>query len=181
MARDWWPALGHRRVRLDRPRDRATSPAVRRRNRRYPTHCSTRSSGRQDGHDGELATELALADVVILACPLTEQTRGLVDADFLAAMRPDAVLVNVARGGVVNDDALLAALDHGTIGSAILDVFDPEPLPESSPFWTHENVTVTSHIAGAGAGFLARNDQLFIDQLDDYLAGRPLRLEVVSA
>ena len=126
----------------------------------------------------QLATELALADVVILACPLTEQTRGLVDRDFLAAMRPDAVLVNVARGGVVNDDALLAALDHGTIGSAILDVFDPEPLPESSPFWTHENVTVTSHIAGAGAGFLARNDQLFIEQLDDYLAGRPLRLEV---
>ena len=119
--------------------------------------------------------------MVILACPLTEQTRGLVNADFLAAMRPDAVLVNVARGGVVNDDALLAALDHGTIGSAILDVFDPEPLPESSPFWTHENVTVTSHIAGAGAGFLARNDQLFIDQLDDYLSGRPLRLEVVSA
>ena len=103
------------------------------------------------------------------------------NADFLAAMRPDAVLVNVARGGVVNDDALLAALAHGTIGSAILDVFDPEPLPESSPFWTHENVTVTSHIAGAGAGFLARNDQLFIEQLDDYLAGRPLRLEVVSA
>ena len=128
----------------------------------------------------ELATELALADVVILACPLTEQTRGLVDADFLAAMRPDAVLVNVARGGVVNDEALLGALDHGSIGSAILDVFDPEPLPANSPFWTHENVTVTSHIAGAGAGFLARNDQLFIDQLDDYLAGRPLRLEVVS-
>lgn len=128
----------------------------------------------------ELSTELAGADVVILACPLTEQTRGLVDADFLAAMQPEAVLVNVARGAVVNEQALIAALDQGVIGSAILDVFDPEPLPESSPLWAHDRITVTSHIAGAGAGFLARNDQLFIDQLDDYLAGRPLRLEVIA-
>ena len=125
-----------------------------------------------------LSSELASADVVILACPLTDQTRGLVDTNFLAAMKPDAVLVNVARGAVVNDQALIAALDQGLIGSAILDVFDPEPLPENSPFWTHDRVTVTSHVAGAGAGFLARNDQLFVDQLDDYLAGRQLRLEV---
>ena len=81
----------------------------------------------------ELATELATADVVILACPLTDQTRGLVDADFLGAMRPDAVLVNVARGAVVNDQALIAALDQEVIGSAILDVFDPEPLPGEQP------------------------------------------------
>jgi phosphoglycerate dehydrogenase-like enzyme len=128
----------------------------------------------------ELTTELAGADVVILACPLTEQTRGLVDADFLAAMHPEAVLVNVARGAVVNDQALIAALDKGVIGSAILDVFDPEPLPESSPLWAHDRITVTSHVAGAGAGFFSRNDQLFIDQLDDYLAGRPLRLEVIA-
>ena len=126
----------------------------------------------------ELTTELACADVVILACPLTDQTRGLVNADFLAAMQPEAVLVNVARGAVVNDQALITALDQGVIGAAILDVFDPEPLPESSPLWVHERITVTSHLAGGGAGFLARNDQLFIEQLDNYLAGRPLRLEV---
>jgi phosphoglycerate dehydrogenase-like enzyme len=128
----------------------------------------------------DLPAELAGADVVILACPLTDQTRGLVDADFLAAMQPEAVLVNVARGAVVNDQALITALDQGVIGAAILDVFDPEPLPESSPLWVHDGITVTSHLAGGGAGFLARNDQLFIDQLDNYLAGRPLRLEVMA-
>lgn len=128
----------------------------------------------------DLPAELGAADVVILACPLTDQTRGLVDADFLEAMRPDAVLVNVARGAVVNDQALITALDDGVIGAAILDVFDPEPLPEDNPLWVHDKITVTSHIAGAGAGFLARNDQLFIDQLDDYLAGRPLRLEIAA-
>ena len=127
-----------------------------------------------------LTAELAGADVVILACPLTDQTRGLVNADFLAAMQPEAVLVNVARGAVVNDQALITALDQGVIGAAILDVFDPEPLPESSPLWVHDQITVTSHLAGGGAGFLARNDQLFIDQLDNYLAGRPLRLEVMA-
>lgn len=126
----------------------------------------------------QLDDVLGTADVVILACPLTEQTRGMVDEQFLTAMKSDAVLLNVSRGAVVSDDALLAALDAGTISHAILDVFDPEPLASDSPYWDHEHVTVTSHIAGAGAGFLARNDELFIEQLDNYLAGRPLRLEI---
>ncbi len=125
-----------------------------------------------------LPDALGSGDVVILACPLTTETRGLVDADFLAAMQSDAVLVNVSRGAVIDDAALIAALDDGEIGAAILDVFDPEPLPEHSPLWEHEKVTVTSHIAGAGQGFLSRNDQLFIEQLDAYLAARPLRREV---
>jgi glyoxylate/hydroxypyruvate reductase A len=90
------------------------------------------------------------------------------------------VLVNVARGPVVNETDLLAALDLGTPGAAILDVFDPEPLPEDHPFWSHPRITVTSHIAGAGSGFAPRNDILFVEQLDDYLSGRPLRLEVIE-
>ena len=122
----------------------------------------------------ELATELALADVVILACPLTEQTRGLVDADFLAAMRPDAVLVNVARGGVVNDDALLAALDHGTIGSAILDVFDPEPLPakavRSGPTRTSRSPAIS--LALARVSWPAMTSCLSISSMTTSLAAR---------
>lgn len=126
----------------------------------------------------QLPATLATADAVVLACPLTDETRGMVDDQFLSAMRPDAVLVNVARGGVIDDDALLRALDAGRPGTAILDVFDPEPLPEGHPFWTHPAITVTSHVAGAGQGIGPRNDALFVEQLDNYLAGRPLRLEV---
>jgi phosphoglycerate dehydrogenase-like enzyme len=126
----------------------------------------------------DLTSELGAAEVVILACPLTDETRGLVDDDFLAAMKRDAVLVNVSRGPVVNDSALIAALDGGEIGAAILDVFEPEPLPEDSPFWNHPKITVTSHVAGAGAGIGPRNDELFVRQLDDYLGGRALRLEI---
>jgi len=129
----------------------------------------------------ELPSVLASADVVILACPLTDETRGMVNEEFLSAMQPDAVLVNVSRGAVVDHDALIEGLDSATISHAILDVFDPEPLASDSPLWSHDKVTVTSHIAGAGAGFMDRNDQLFIEQLDDYLAGRPLRLEVTNS
>lgn len=128
----------------------------------------------------ELPTVLGEADVVILACPLTDETRGMVNPEFLAQMKPEAVLVNVARGAVVNHDALVEALDNGTIDAALLDVFDPEPLAEDSPLWSHDRITVTSHIAGAGAGFLSRNDRLFVDQLDDFLAERPLRLEILA-
>ncbi|MGY9075116.1 MAG: D-2-hydroxyacid dehydrogenase [Acidimicrobiales bacterium] len=125
-----------------------------------------------------LHEELARADVVVLACPLTEATAGMADAAFFAAMKEDSILVNVSRGPVVDTPALLKALDGGAPAMAILDVFDVEPLPEDSPIWDHPNVFLTSHIAGAGAGFVERGAKLFIEQLDGYLAGRPLRLEV---
>lgn len=125
-----------------------------------------------------LHAELAEADAVIMACPLTDETRGLADASFFTAMKPGSILVNVARGAIVDNKALLAALDGGVPSMAILDVFETEPLPETDPLWDHPGVFVTSHVAGAGAGIGPRGDQLFVEQLDDYLADRPLRLEV---
>jgi len=91
--------------------------------------------------------ETAVADVrfVVLAVPLTDATRGLVDGDILAAMRDDAYLINVARGGVIEQDALVEALDNGSVAGAALDVFETEPLPESSPLWEMDEVIVSPH------------------------------------
>lgn len=126
----------------------------------------------------ELPDVLGQADVVVLACPLTDATRHLASTAFFSGMRPGSILVNVARGGVVDDDALLDALDRGTPGTAILDVFDTEPLPEDDPLWTHPSIVLTSHVAGAGAGLRPRSDRLFVEQLANYLSGLPLRLEL---
>ena len=123
-----------------------------------------------------IADELSLADVVVLTCPLTPGTRGLVDAEFLSALRDDVVLVNVARGPVIDTDAMLAWLDADNATTAVLDVFDIEPLPASSPLWQHPKVVMTTHIGGAGSGMAARNDDLFIAQLNAFLAGRTPRL-----
>ncbi|MFC5970843.1 D-2-hydroxyacid dehydrogenase [Halomarina salina] len=87
------------------------------------------------------------ARFVVLTVPLTEATTGLVDAEVLAAMREDAYLVNVARGEVVDQDALVAALEEGTVAGAALDALDPEPLPEDSPLWGFPEVLVTPHCA----------------------------------
>lgn len=122
--------------------------------------------------------ELPLADVVILACPLTDETRGLVDAEFLSALRDDVVLVNVSRGAVIDADALLAWLDGDGAATAVLDVFDVEPLPGDSPLWKHPKVVMTTHIGGAGSGMAPRNDDLFIAQLATFLAGGTPRLLV---
>ena len=121
---------------------------------------------------------LPSANVVILACPLTDETRGLVNRDFLSQMHEDAILVNVSRGPVVDAEELLESLSSGRPGHAILDVFETEPLDPSSPLWDHPGVTITSHIAGAGAGITKRGDEVFLEQLDAYLAGRSLRLEI---
>ena len=93
-------------------------------------------------------------------------------------MRNGSILVNESEGPGTATGDLLEVLDAGRSMRAILDVFDVEPLEPTSPLWNHEAVTLTSHIAGAGSGITKRGDDVFIEQLDAYLAGRELRLEL---
>lgn len=120
-----------------------------------------------------LTRALASADFVVLAVPLTEETRGLIGAAELAAMRPGAWLLNVARGAVVEEEALAAALTARRIGGAVVDVFTTEPLPPGHPFWGLDNIVVTPHISGPSTpeGIAP----LFDDNLRRFLAGRRLR------
>jgi phosphoglycerate dehydrogenase-like enzyme len=117
--------------------------------------------------------------VVVLVVPLTEQTRGLVDARFLAAMPDGALLVNAARGPVVDTEALSAELVTGRI-SAALDVTEPEPLPPGHPLWRLPNLFLTPHIAGSVRGLLPRAYRLVGDQLRRFVAGEPLINQVVG-
>ncbi|MFT4287367.1 2-hydroxyacid dehydrogenase [Nocardioides sp.] len=121
----------------------------------------------------ELPALLPTADVVILIVPLTEETRGLVDEDFLAAMRQDALLVNVARGPVVVTDDLVAALRAGRIRAA-LDVTDPEPIPPGHPLWDAPGVLISPHTGGASTAMWPRARRLVREQLARFAAGRPL-------
>jgi phosphoglycerate dehydrogenase-like enzyme len=138
-----------------------------------------RSAGAHEAADAMATPDrifelLGTADVVVLSPPLSPATADMVDAAFLAAMKPDAVLVNVGRGGLVDEPALLAALDAGRPGFAILDVFRTEPLEAESRFWTHPRVSLTGHASALGSGLAARGDTLFLDNLGRYLAGQPL-------
>jgi phosphoglycerate dehydrogenase-like enzyme len=113
------------------------------------------------------------ADVVVLVLPLTEETRHMVDRDFLARMRDGALLVNAARGAVIVTDDLLAELESGRL-SAALDVTDPEPLPPDHPLWGAPNLLLTPHVGGNVRGLPARAYALVHDQVDRYAAGEPL-------
>ena len=126
------------------------------------------------GPDG-LPQLLAASDFVVLAAPLTPQTEGMIDAAALAAMRPDAWLVNVARGRLVDERALLSALREARIGGAILDTFHDEPLASSSPFYDLPNVIVTPHTAWSSGRVLDRSVELFCDNLRLFAAGEALR------
>lgn len=133
--------------------------------------------GRVHGVD-ELPALLPEHDVVIVVVPLTEATRGLVDADFLAAMPDGALLVNVARGPVVVTDALVAELASGRLQAA-LDVTDPEPLPPGHPLWTTPNTLVSPHVGGDTTAFPRRARAMLRDQFARFAAGEPL-LNVVA-
>jgi phosphoglycerate dehydrogenase-like enzyme len=128
-----------------------------------------------------VAEVLPRAHAVVLSAPATPATRHLVDAAFLAAVKPGSVLVNVARGDLVDEQALLAALDTGAPGLAVLDVTATEPLPPESPLWTHPSVVVTPHSSGRGTGRFDRAVGEFLDNLDRYRRGEPLRSELTVA
>ncbi|RLK58513.1 D-2-hydroxyacid dehydrogenase [Actinokineospora cianjurensis] len=124
---------------------------------------------------GAIGTVLPSVDAVVLACPLTEQTRGLLGAAEFAALRPEAVLVNVARGEVVDEDALVVALRAGQLRGAALDVTAVEPLPVDSPLWDLPNVLISPHSASTVAGENGLITDIFCDNLRRWLAGMPLR------
>jgi len=121
----------------------------------------------------ELPSLLLSADVVILAVPYGPDTHHLVDAEFLAALPDAALVVNVARGAVVDTDALLAELQAGRLRAA-LDVTDPEPLPRGHPLWRAPNILITPHVGGDTSAFLPRAWRLLQEQLDRFAAGQPL-------
>ena len=114
---------------------------------------------------------LARSDVVVLACPLTDQTRGLIGAAELALMKRGAWLVNVARGPVVHDAALVEALRSGQLAGAALDVFDTVPLPDDHPYWELENVLITPHVAGITDDSLQRMGQVAVQAVAHLLRG----------
>lgn len=120
---------------------------------------------------------LPRTDWLVLACPLTDTTRGLVDGRAFSLLRPGACLVNVARGPVVVEAAMLAALEDGRLGGAMLDVFAQEPLPAESPFWDLPNVIITPHSAAASDGTARAVADAFIANLRRWQAGEALRNE----
>ena len=137
----------------------------------------------RSGKDGALTFDhfdrmLPTFDVIILIVPLNDQTRHLMNAQRLAAMKDGAALINVARGAVVDTEALIAELNSGRI-TAGLDVTDPEPLPAGHPLWSTKNVIITPHVGGDSEAFTPRGRKLVEEQLARYASGQPL-LHIVA-
>jgi len=124
----------------------------------------------------ELHTVLGRSDYVVAACPLTDETRGMFDAGAFVSMGPEAVFVNVARGAVADQAALVEALRTGNLGGAALDVAVEEPLPADSPLWGMENVLVTPHMAGGSPRFADRAADVFAENYERYAAGEADRM-----
>ena len=127
-----------------------------------------------------VSDQLGDADVVVLSLPLTPVTEDLADDAFFAAMKEDSLLINVGRGGLVDETALMAALDRGAPAQAYLDVVREEPLPPESPIWTHAKITLTPHISALTEGSKVRTDAVFLENLEAFLSGTSLRNEVSS-
>ncbi|MGQ9684253.1 MAG: D-2-hydroxyacid dehydrogenase [Anaerolineae bacterium] len=125
------------------------------------------------GPDG-LLDLLRESDYVLVAAPLTPETRGMIGRHELAACRPHAFVVNVGRGALFDEEALIAALRSGQIGGVGLDVFAQEPLPRSSPLWRMENAILTPHVSGSSTGNSERLSMLFAENLARYVQGQPL-------
>jgi D-2-hydroxyacid dehydrogenase (NADP+) len=121
----------------------------------------------------ELATAAALTDFLVLLAPLSDQTRGIVDRNVLRGMKPSAYLINVARGEICDEGALLEALRDHTIAGAGLDAFAVEPLPPEHPFWAMENVIVTPHVAGQSTVYVDMALPVLLHNMTAFLAGHP--------
>jgi phosphoglycerate dehydrogenase-like enzyme len=117
---------------------------------------------------------LAASDVVVLAAPLTTATRSLIGSAQLARMRPHALLVNLGRGALVDEPALIAALERGALAGAALDVTLEEPLPAASPLWAMKQVILTPHISGLGPRYWERAMDMFVEHVEAFREGRPL-------
>ncbi len=130
------------------------------------------------GDLGALPELLAVSDFVVLALPLTVETESVIDDDALATIKPGAWLINVSRGGLVDEVALLRALRGGHLGGAVLDTFREEPLPETSPFYRLSNCIVTPHTSWSSAAVLGRTFDVFCDNLRRYRSGQPLEYVV---
>lgn len=128
----------------------------------------------------ELPELLPEVDIVVVVVPLTDETRRMVDAEFLGRLKDDALLVNVARGGVVDTDALLTELTSRRIAAA-LDVTDPEPLPEGHPLWLAPRLLISPHVGGASSAMWPRAYRLVKAQLERYAAGEPLANQMTGA
>ena len=166
----------------------AIGQEVAKRARAFGAHITgvRRQTGAHPGADSmitpsQMPGALRDAAVVVLSVPLTRHTERLVDGRFLSALSPKSVLVNVGRGGLVDEEALLASLDKGVPEHAILDVFRTEPLPPESPFWSHPRVTLTGHASAIGSGLLGRTDSLFVENLGRFVRGEPLLNEIDPA
>jgi phosphoglycerate dehydrogenase-like enzyme len=138
------------------------------------TRVASRPRPADDVHGAaELPSLLPDADVVVVVTPLTPQTRGMVDKEFLGRMKPGALLVNVGRGAIVDTDALLAALQSRQVNAA-LDVTDPEPLPADHPLWDAPGLLVSPHVGGNTSAFLPRAKRLVRAQVARFVNGEPL-------
>ena len=146
-------------------------PTIVRRHARGDEPCPTRPVD-------ELREIVADHDVIVVALPVTDDTRNIISADVIAAMAPESVIINVARGALVDQAALTEALKAGRVAGAGLDVFTTEPLPPDDPLWELPNVLITPHNSGSSHGSPLRVVDLFFDNLDLYLAGRPMHYEV---
>jgi phosphoglycerate dehydrogenase-like enzyme len=126
-----------------------------------------------------LADAAGKADFLIVLAPLTMENHHLIDAAVLDAMRPEGVLINIARGGVVDERALQAALAAGRIAGAGLDVFQEEPLPPESPLWDTPNIMITSHVGGMSEDYAEQVMPLLIDNLRAFVDGKPERMSFI--
>ncbi|MGH2502257.1 MAG: D-2-hydroxyacid dehydrogenase [Ktedonobacterales bacterium] len=129
----------------------------------------------------QLDALLPEADYIVIATPGTAETRGMISAARLALMKPSAMLINIARGGIVDEAALVAALTSGALGAAALDVTAREPLPTDDPLWSAPNLFISPHLTGLSAQYSRRLTDLLLDNIARYREGRPMRNHVQPA